>query len=292
MPSNFLVSSSTLTSSSALSDLTSLISDANNTPGQIKNQLATVLGDSKRAELPSATIAALVASEVLTQQISQTSYATTHSLSALPASFTTLAASGATTLIGALDANSTADIADTLTLSKTTGTGLTVTADATIGGNLSVTGNLTVNGTTTTVNSTTVQIKDPVIDLGGGDSGVTLTTDDGKDRGLIFNYYDGTAAEAKIAFFGYDNSNGNLTFIPDATNINDVFTGTKGSINADLVFDSVIDRDNASQITSAVTANTTLLEYLNDIYYKLHWLNEHLSSNITINPTPPTLTWS
>ena len=50
----------------------------------------------------------------------------------------TLTVVGVTTLTGALDANSTADIADTLTLSKATGTGLAVTANATIGGTLTM----------------------------------------------------------------------------------------------------------------------------------------------------------
>ena len=45
----------------------------------------------------------------------------------------TLSVNGITTLTGALDANSTADIADTLTLSKDSGTGLTVTSNATVG---------------------------------------------------------------------------------------------------------------------------------------------------------------
>ena len=53
---------------------------------------------------------------------------------------------GITTLTGALDANSTADIADTLTLSKATGTGLRVDADADIDGSLDVTGITTLTG--------------------------------------------------------------------------------------------------------------------------------------------------
>ena len=47
---------------------------------------------------------------------------------------------GVATITGAIDANSTADIADTLTLSKASGTGLSVTSNATIGGTLGVTG--------------------------------------------------------------------------------------------------------------------------------------------------------
>jgi len=54
------------------------------------------------------------------------------------ATTTGITVGGTTTLNGALDANSTADIADTLTLSKATGTGLDVVADASIGGTLTM----------------------------------------------------------------------------------------------------------------------------------------------------------
>jgi len=64
---------------------------------------------------------------------------------------TGITVAGTTTLNGALDANSTADIADTLTLSKASGNGLDVVADANIGGKLITntieadTGNLILN---------------------------------------------------------------------------------------------------------------------------------------------------
>ena len=65
---------------------------------------------------------------------------------------TGITVAGTTTLNGVLDANSTADISDTLTLSKPTGTGLQVTSDASIGGALTTLGatitnaGLAVNG--------------------------------------------------------------------------------------------------------------------------------------------------
>lgn len=64
---------------------------------------------------------------------------------------TGITVAGTTTLNGALDANSTADIADTLTLSKASGNGLDVVSDANIGGKLITntieadTGNLILN---------------------------------------------------------------------------------------------------------------------------------------------------
>lgn len=92
-------------------------------------------------------------------------------------------------------------------------------------GTVTVDGNLIVNGTTTTVNSTTVTIDDPIFTLGGDTAPVA---DDNKDRGIEFRYHDG--ATAKLGFFGYDDSLGAFTFIPDATNTSEVFSGTPGNI--------------------------------------------------------------
>lgn len=96
----------------------------------------------------------------------------------------------------------------------------------TIDDDLTVSGNLTVNGTTTTVNSTTVTIDDPIFTLGGDSAPVT---DDNKDRGIEFRWHNGSTA--KVGFFGFDDSTGHLTFIPDATNSSEVFSGTQGAID-------------------------------------------------------------
>lgn len=96
--------------------------------------------------------------------------------------------------------------------------------DVTIGQHLIVTGNLTVNGTTTTVNSTVVQVDDPIFTIGENAS------DDNKDRGVAFLWH--TGATPKEGFFGYDDSTGYFTFIPDATNTSEVFSGTQGDLDA------------------------------------------------------------
>ena len=76
----------------------------------------------------------------------------------------------------------------------------------TVTGNATVTGNLVVSGTTTTVNSTTVTIDDPIFQIGGD---TAPSSDDNKDRGIAFRWYDGSA---KNGFFGYDDSTGKFTF--------------------------------------------------------------------------------
>ena len=116
-------------------------------------------------------------------------------------------------------------------------------ANATAAGNLSVTGNLTINGTTTTVNSTTVTIDDPIFTLGGDSA---PGSDDNKDRGIEFRYHTGSAA--KVGFFGYDDSASAFTFIPDATNSSEVFSGTAGNV----VFGNI-----AGTLTTAAQTNIT-----------------------------------
>ena len=91
------------------------------------------------------------------------------------------------------------------------------TATLTTSGNLTVTGNLSVNGTTTTVNSTTVNIADPVFEIGADSS------DDNLDRGIKFKYNSGGA---KIGFFGMDDSTGKFVALSSATDSSSVFSGT------------------------------------------------------------------
>ena len=107
----------------------------------------------------------------------------------------------------------------------------------TVNKDLVVSGNLTVNGTTTTVNSTTVTVDDPVFTLGGD---TAPASDDNKDRGIEFRWHNGTAA--KVGFFGFSDSTGKFTFIPDATNTSEVFSGTKGTIDASIDWADVLNK--------------------------------------------------
>ena len=91
-------------------------------------------------------------------------------------------------------------------------------------GDTTITGNLTVNGTTTTVNSTTVTIDDPIFTLGGD---TAPGSDDNKDRGIEFRYYDGSA---KLGFMGWDDSAEKFTLLTNATNTNEVFSGTAADL--------------------------------------------------------------
>ena len=117
--------------------------------------------------------------------------------------------------------------ATTLTLDNTTGLndGDIVSGDANI-----------PNGTTITVDSgTQVTLSNAL--TGGITSGTELTftqgADDNMDRGVEYKYYNGSL---KTGFFGYDESGISedvttyyFTYIPDASNSGNVFSGTRGS---------------------------------------------------------------
>ena len=126
-------------------------------------------------------------------------------------------------------------------------------------GAVTVGGDLTVNGTTTTINSTTTTVDDPVFTLGGDSA---PGSDDNKDRGIEFRYHTGSAA--KVGFFGFDDSAGKFTFIPDATNSSEVFSGTAGTIVANLegaVTGNVTGNvsGTAATVTGAAQSNITSL---------------------------------
>ena len=116
-------------------------------------------------------------------------------------------------------------------------------------GDFTVGGNLVVNGTTVTVNATTITIDDPIITLGGD---TTPGADDNKDRGIEFKWHNGSVA--KVGFFGFDDSTGYLTFIPDATNTSEVFSGSVGDIQATNFRGALVG--NASTATTLETART------------------------------------
>ena len=131
---------------------------------------------------------------------------------------------------GAVDLDSQSlTIAGTANEIETSASGQTLTVglpnNVTVGNNLTVTGNLTVNATTTTVNSTTTTVDDPVFTLGGDSA---PGSDDNKDRGIEFRYHNGSAA--KVGFFGFDDSTSKFTFIADATNTSEVFSGSAGDV--------------------------------------------------------------
>jgi hypothetical protein len=81
-----------------------------------------------------------------------------------------------------------------------------------------------LGGSLTQINTTNTRIRDPILTI----ADYTLSSDDLKDRGLEFPYYDTTAGSMKLGWFGFKNTTNLFTFIPDATNTNEIMTGTPG----------------------------------------------------------------
>ena len=167
-----------------------------------------------------------------------------------------------------LDGYSVQDILASAGVQSVTGTlnEITVTAstgnvqvglpdNVTIAGSLTVGENLIVSGSTVVVNSTVVTIDDPVFTLGGDTAGI----DDNKDRGIEFKWNDGS--NAKVGFFGYDESSGKFTFIPDATNTSEVFSGTKGILDANIEWADVLNKPDPSlTLLGDVSGNATFTD--------------------------------
>jgi len=81
------------------------------------------------------------------------------------------------------------------------------------------------------------------------------SSDDNLDRGIKFKWSDGGA---KVGFFGFDDSSGKFTFIPDATDNSSVFSGTAGTIVANLEGTAT----NATTVTGAGQSNITSIPNL------------------------------
>jgi len=161
-------------------------------------------------------------------------------------------------------------------------------------GDLTVT-NLSVSGTTTTVDSTTVTLDDPILTLGGD---TAPSSDDNKDRGIEFRYHTGSAAA--IGFMGYDDSAGKFTMLTGATNSSEVFSGTKGTLvanvegnvtgnvtgNADTVTTNanltgdITSSGNATSIASGVIVNADVNASAAIAYSKLNLTGAILNADL------------
>ena len=130
------------------------------------------------------------------------------------------AVAGSNITVSSATGNVTIGVTSTPSFTTITTTG---TGNNSIGGNLTVTGNLTVNGTTTTVNSDVMTVDDPMIVIGLSGGLPISVSDGGKDRGIAFTYFDGSAG--RTGFFGYDSSAGEFVFQKNATISSDVSTG-------------------------------------------------------------------
>lgn len=141
--------------------------------------------------------------------------------------FTTITASGVIT------ANNTTDATSYSTGSMVVKGGLGVTKAAWIHGNLTVDGNLLVTGNSVTLAAVDLTINDSVINLHTAANLAPLISNDGKDIGFKFHYYDSALAGGdNLSFLGRANDTGYLEwYTTGAEGVANVFTsGTYGTI--------------------------------------------------------------
>lgn len=159
-------------------------------------------------------------------------------------------------LIGMAGVQSVTGTANEITVSASTGNVQVGLPDnVTIAGSLTIGENLIVTGSTVVVNSTVVTIDDPVFTIGGDTAGI----DDNKDRGIEFKWNNGSTA--KVGFFGFDESSGKFTFIPDAINSSEVFSGTKGTLDANIEWADILSKpDPTITLGGDLSGNVTLTD--------------------------------
>lgn len=116
------------------------------------------------------------------------------------------------------------------------------------------TGNLTVSGTTTFVNTQTTSIKDPLILLGGASDGGNISSNDGKDRGLLLDNYDDTLGAPVNQAFVWKTANSQFEAVANVTVLNNVITVNEyANIKANIFKGNLV----ATNITGTITATSS-----------------------------------
>jgi hypothetical protein len=146
-------------------------------------------------------------------------------------------------------------------------TGAITGGSLTVNGATVIAGNLTVTGNTFYTNVETMAVQDPIISLGNGPNNSPLISNDGKDRGIILDYYD---TAARTAFFGYDNSTNKLIAAVRVNSVNEVVTvsaygtlvvgtleGSNVSITGDVNTGNVVSAGFVQAATVSASGNVT-----------------------------------
>lgn len=136
----------------------------------------------------------------------------------------------------------------------------TVTGNGSVSGNFTVGGNLTINGTTTTVDSTTLQVKDKLIEVAHGNT-TTLTTPaglvapkyDGENSGALVFDSTGTAYVGDVKF----DSTGNIDVANSGLQPLATRTGLVGGNLVQYDSSALTLKDSGKKIDDLVTTNTT-----------------------------------
>lgn len=132
---------------------------------------------------------------------------------------------------------------------------------------------ININGAKTTINSTNTTFYDPILTL----ADYTQLSSDGKDRGIEFRYY--ASGSNKLGWFGYKSSTGKFTYYSDATNTNEIITGTLG----DFDFNSLAVSTVTLTPSGTIDVNCGNLLNVNNIYGCSNNLNITATNRIYLN---------
>lgn len=144
---------------------------------------------------------------------------------------------------------------------------LTVQGTAQVNSDLTVSGNLTVGGATTYINVTTTTIKDPLVDIGGDNSGANISAYDGKDRGFLFhNYYSNNSGAVNQAFI-WNTGNSEFRAISDVLSVSGevVTPNAYANIKAANFLGNVVGTTLGGNLTTAAQPNITSVGQLSSL---------------------------
>jgi hypothetical protein len=129
-------------------------------------------------------------------------------------------------------------------------------------GDLEVTGNSILEGNVIYINKEIVNIIDPVIQVGGGPNGEPLTSNDGKDRGLLLHYYVTNQGPVN-AFMGWDTGKSEFAFGSNVGIFNDVIIFYEyGNVRVGNILGNVYGNlygnvyGDTAELTTSVTVGT------------------------------------
>jgi len=140
-------------------------------------------------------------------------------------------------------------------------------------GTIIINGNLQVNGISTNVYSTITNIQDPIISIGGVTGPIV---NDAKDRGLEFKWAQNGIT--KTGFFGFQSLTNRFVFIPDGTNLYEVYYGSYGSVQFSNGFFNNLDISLGGNLTGVSNINSNTVNNL----LSINSSNLNLNTNTTI----------
>jgi hypothetical protein len=144
------------------------------------------------------------------------------------------------------------------------------------------------------IHSNNVILDDPILSLGK-----SIALNNIQDKGIEYNWYDSSSNSIKLGWFGYKNNSKLFTFIPDATNNNEIISGSLGnfaisSIQAELITlipggildincGSLVNTGLISGCGSSITINATSNAYINSSNINFNSTNVNLNANSFLN---------